>query len=104
MTDRTLLSELSDREREIAGQCLKAAAEGPFFPDWEFHTLFGLDRDEVRKIAASWPDIDGKPSDVRLAIHNSLVNLIGYPHGLDRQWAAFISASRVEAEALLHKI
>ena len=34
-------------------ESLVAASRGPFFPDWEFHSLFGLDRPEVEAIAAT---------------------------------------------------
>jgi hypothetical protein len=37
------LDSLSDVDKVILGQALSAAADGPFFPDWEFHTLFGLE-------------------------------------------------------------
>jgi hypothetical protein len=46
---------ISDEDAKIIGQCLRAASDGPFFPDWEFHTLFGLEREEVAAVAASWP-------------------------------------------------
>ncbi len=74
------LSELSHQERDLLLRCLRAAAEGPFFPDWEFHTLFGLQRSQVADIAALWPQIDDSDENVRLAIHNSFANLLGYPH------------------------
>jgi hypothetical protein len=38
---------LSELDKAIVGQALRAAANGPFFPDWEFHALFGLERSEV---------------------------------------------------------
>lgn len=30
---------------KLVEQCLNAAIEGPFFPDWEFSSLMGIDRD-----------------------------------------------------------
>jgi alginate production protein len=36
-------------------ECLCAAAEGPFFPDWEFQLLFGLERARVAEIVARCP-------------------------------------------------
>jgi hypothetical protein len=47
---------LSSVDKEILGQALRASVDGPFFPDWEFHILFGLERSEVRAIAATWPE------------------------------------------------
>ena len=72
-------------------QGLHAAADGPFFPDGEFHTLFGLDRSEVRKIADEWPKCSASAEDVTTAVNNSLNNLLGYPHSEDAVWPQWIS-------------
>lgn len=45
-------------DQEVILQCLLAAADGPFFPDWEFSTLFGFEREEIRRTASTWPDTD----------------------------------------------
>jgi hypothetical protein len=65
---------LSEADLEIIGQALHAAAHGPFFPDWKFHTLFGLDRSEVRRIADEWPKSSASAEDVTAAVNNSLNN------------------------------
>ena len=82
---------LSEVDIEIIGQGLHAAADGPFFPDGEFHTLFGLDRSEVRKIAEEWPKCSASAEDVTTAVNNSLNNLLGYPHSEDAVWPQWIS-------------
>ena len=46
---------VDERDRDVIERCLRAAVEGPFFPDWEFHALFGLDREEVRAVLSAWP-------------------------------------------------
>jgi hypothetical protein len=69
---------LTEDELHLVKQCLIAAVTGPYFPDWEFATLIGADRDEVREIAASWPQV---PQDKLFIASNVLVNLYGYPHG-----------------------
>src|SRR3954471_19325806 len=74
------LSSLSEREKQTVFECLRAASDGPFFPDWEFPTLFGLERDQVRRIVAAIPHIDDSSEEVALAINNAMVNLFGYPH------------------------
>ena len=57
------------------------AANGEYFPDWEFQTLIGVDRQEVREAATSWL-ADGVISDDALdTTHSVLNNLLGYPHG-----------------------
>jgi hypothetical protein len=41
---------VNERDRNVIERCLQAAVEGPFFPDWEFHALFGLDREQIRGV------------------------------------------------------
>ena len=103
------LSDLTDTEREIVGQCLRAAADGPFFDDAEFHTLFGLSRSEVRAVADRYPNVDeldDSPTgcdDSWLAINNAFANLLGYPHGQEAAWQRYISASAEEVTRIFKK-
>lgn len=97
------ISHLSKDERNVVFECLLAASEGPFFPEWEFHTLFGIERARLKEILGSWPDIDESQEDVQLAIQNSMGNLVGYPHGKDGDWSKYISASPQEVLAILQK-
>jgi hypothetical protein len=90
------LRKLTNEESETLGACLRAAARGPFFPDWEFHALFGLQRDQVGAIADGWPKPAQPDGDVQLAVNNSLNNLIGYPHRCEKDWDAWIPVSRAE--------
>ncbi len=50
------MNDEEEGDSEVIEQCLRAAADGPFFPDWEFTILFGFERDEVRRIAECWPN------------------------------------------------
>lgn len=59
---------LDEREREVVRECLQAAVKGPFFPDWEFETLFGLTREEVGKVLLSWPTPNESDESVVQAI------------------------------------
>ena len=88
------LCNLSDPEREIIRRCVQAAAEGPYFPDREFATIFGVSRDEVRAVLRSWPSVDETSETVTLSINNALNNLTGYPHRLDGQLVADIGVDR----------
>ena len=91
------LTDLDDRERGIVRECLRAAVEGPFFPEWEFETIFGLKRDEVKEILLSWPELDESDESVVRAINNSFNNLLGYPTRNKQEiWAKFISVSGIE--------
>jgi hypothetical protein len=73
-------SRLSERDAGIIGRALRASVDGPFFPEWEFQTLFGLSRDQVRAVADAWPRL--LPELVtETAVCNALNNLSGYPTG-----------------------
>src|SRR5215472_14498052 len=95
------LDHLSDADKALVGQVLRAAVDGPFFPEWEFHTLFGLTRGEVRAIADTWPSVDRTGPDVAHGVNNSLNNLLGYPHGQDGVWSQWISVGRSQIAELL---
>ena len=88
------LSDLTDSEREIVYRCLRVAADEPtVYPDWEFQTIFGLLRPDFAAIADRWPNLDDDDQDVRLAINNSLNNLLGYPHKWQKEWDAHFAFS-----------
>jgi len=94
---------LSGEEWDLILRCLKAATEGPFFPEWEFPILFGLTREEVRSVWASSTGLDTQDATVRLAINNSFANLLGYPHGEREAWDRLISAPRGEVVRIFGK-
>lgn len=81
---------LSDDDRAIIKGCLNAAVNGPFFPEWEFHALFGLRRSEVEIVLIEWPNLpvetqpgyDSHEHFQAAAINNAMNNLLGYPHGV----------------------
>jgi hypothetical protein len=90
------LNDLTAEEREIVRRALVAAAEGPYFPEWEFQTLFGITRPEVSHVIEGWPVVHESRDVVHLAINNALGNLLGYPHGrpelLEREVGHFRAA------------
>jgi hypothetical protein len=57
--------------------CLRAAVDGPYFGEWEFQTLMGVTRGEMRAVLAAWPSDSPEQA---LAVNNALNNLLGYPH------------------------
>jgi hypothetical protein len=97
------LKALDDNERRVVFECLRAAVEGPFFPDWEFHTLFGLHRDDAARIVAALPNIDDTDESVSLAINNSMSNLLGYPHNEVAAWRQFISVPEAEVRRIFER-
>jgi 8-oxo-dGTP pyrophosphatase MutT (NUDIX family) len=60
---------------------LHAAAHGPFFPDWEFATIFGFNRAEIAQHADAL--CDPLEAEQWRALNNSFNNLLGYPHQHD---------------------
>lgn len=72
--------DLSNSDRDVIRRSLAACADGPCFEDWEFRTLFGLTRPELREAACSWEAHEELDPRVALAIHNALGALLGYPH------------------------
>jgi O-methyltransferase domain/Dimerisation domain len=90
-------------DSHIIFECVRAAANGPFFPEWEFHSIFGLRRDDLRSLLETWSARDESKEDVRLAINNSMLNLLGYPHSCERAWADYISVPRSEVARIFEK-
>ena len=95
---RLTLSEMEPGTLKVAKECLRAAVEGPFFPDWEFHTLMGVSRAEARMVLDTWPVRTVEPEAFRCAILSSLGHLVCYPHGEEEAWGRYIS---VEPEEVL---
>jgi hypothetical protein len=95
---------LSVVEKSIVGEALRAAAEGPFFPDWEFFTLFGFERSEVRAIADAWPEPVASSSEVERAVNDSFNNLLGYPHKKEAVWSHWISVDQQQLKQLFHRL
>lgn len=90
-------------EHRTIVQCLRAAADGPFFPEWEFPTLFGFSRNEFRNHASRYEPADDLPVHVGVAVHNTLNNLIGYPIDAEDQWAQWIPVPRSTLQTLFDK-
>ena len=85
-------------DQAVLQELLLAVAKGPFFPDWEFPTLFGCSRSDVTEIGKQLPSDPGHLADV--AIGNALNNMLRYPHGQDAAWSEWLSVSRDELEEL----
>jgi hypothetical protein len=91
--------QLEPSDREIIRRCLAVAVDGPFFEDWEFQTLFGVNRDQVRTVLQRWPAVDLSEENVFLAVNNTLANLLGYPHG--KNLGALVGATAEDLERLV---
>jgi hypothetical protein len=95
---------LTKRESDVVGEALRAAADGPFFPDWEFETLFGLPREQVRRVADEWPIPTAPPEEVVMAVNNSLNWLLSYPHQKHDIWGDWISLGQQAVNELFNKL
>ena len=97
------MADLTFEEQRIIGECLRAAADGPFFPEWEFQTLFGVERRDVAKVASDWPFADASSQTLSLSVNNSMLHLMYYPHRKWDAWEEFISVSPAEVERIFQK-
>jgi len=95
---------LSKQESATIKEVLRASADGPFFPDWEFQTLFGITREEVRLIADEWPLPNVAPDIVVLAVNNSLNWLLSYPHRKHDLWQDWISIDQAAVNDLYNRL
>ena len=98
-----MLNGLTPDERELVRRSLVAAVEGPYFPDWEFQTLFGVKRAEVADVVRKWPAVDESRDVARLAIDNALANLLGYPHGRTAQLESELGVTTARLEQVFTK-
>jgi hypothetical protein len=90
------LAKSDVRSIDVVKRCLRATVEGPFFPDWEFHTLFGLTRDEVKTVYDDWPNVSKFSHNTGLAINNSFNNLLYYPHRKNDILSEYLNISKDE--------
>lgn len=95
---------LSERELNIVAKSLRAAADGTFFPDWEFETLIGATRSKIRSEADAWRSSAESSPQMRELALSVISNLLGYPHDQESELEAVIGASSMELDALLRKL
>lgn len=94
------MHRFSSEDANVIYECLIAAVDGPFFPDWEFQIFFGLARDEVRQTAAEWPATwNAETQDI--AVTNAMNNLLGYLHGKWDAWPQYISVAPTRVREIL---
>ena len=90
----SLAKSLSSDEIETVRRALKATVEGSFFPDWEFETLIGVERDIVKKVYEAWPRQTVDQDVFSCAVIGSMNNLIGYPHRKEDEFAFYVPEGR----------
>jgi hypothetical protein len=100
----SLAEALSPAEILTIRRALQAAVEGSFFPDWEFETLVGVDRDTVREVYAQWPRRTVEQDEFSCAVIGSMNNLVGYPHGKDDELISYVPEGRAALERTLERL
>jgi hypothetical protein len=91
-------------EISIISRCLRAAEEGPFFPEWEFQTLFGVNREDIRNVRLRWPNVSLKEEMVRVSVFNSLTLLLAYPHGDEKELQRYVPEGRSGIREVLDRL
>jgi len=95
---------LTERELDVVAKSLRAAANGTFFPDWEFETLTGATRNKIRSEADAWLGTTERSPQMRELALSVISNLLGYPHDQRSELEALIGADSTELTALLRKL
>lgn len=95
---------LSPAEVETVRHALRASAEGGFFVDGEFETLFGVGREIVWKVYEVWPQRTVSPEEFSCAVLGSLNQLMGYPHGMDTELLQYVPEGRVAMQRALDRL
>jgi hypothetical protein len=88
------LEGLSSDDLDIVKRALRATVEDDFFPDWEFQTLIGVDRNTVKKVLETFPLQTVDYEEFFCAVFGSMGNLLGYPHGMDEELATYLPEGR----------
>ena len=99
-----LIRTLSEQERRSIYECLCAAEHEDLFPEWEFETLFGINREKITIVRESWPEVDTSNPDVGAALVGAMGQMLGYPLGKNKRWENYISVSPENIKRILDKL
>lgn len=99
-----IISLLNDRERQTVLECLFAAEQEEFFPEWEFETLFGITRNQLKSVREKWPTVDTSQPEVGAAIVCSMNHLLAYPYAQDGKWERYISVRPDAVQSTMKKL
>jgi predicted RNase H-like HicB family nuclease len=86
--------ELTEEEIKVLRECIKAAYLGPFFPDYEIHTLTGFTKGEIKELNEKIKYFDLGDEEQGSLINNVLINLLWYPHRQEENWLKYISVNK----------
>lgn len=97
------LEQLTEDERSVVQACLRAACEGPFFPEGEFEQRFGQNRSDIDRVLRAWPQVDETAERVALAIINAMASLLSRRHAPPEERRRWLPVSDTEVLRVLHK-
>jgi hypothetical protein len=96
--------DLNAEDLELIRRCMLACLnDTESFEEWEFSTIFGVNRDQMRAVMERWPDVDQTSTDVLCAVGNSLANLLGYPHGHNDDFDAHFGVPFADVKKLMRR-
>jgi hypothetical protein len=81
-------------------QVLIATADGPFFPDREFTSLFGRTKAEYRAAVGTLQAGAAMSREQHFLLHGALNNLLGYPHNQEDSWNHWLPMPPEELDQL----
>lgn len=96
--------DFSEDELETIKICMEASCMEMFFPEWEFHTLFGMDRVDLKEAINLFPNLDCENEVHDAAMRNSLLHLVFYPHGCDKELKNMLNKDLKEIKNVIDKI
>ena len=94
-----IFKDLTETERLIIFQCMQLILESDLLENAEFQTRLGIDRQELRQVIATWPQLDdvNTTSNANVAMNNCLNEVcygidvdddtLQYRYGIHRQTA-----------------
>ncbi|MEX2467090.1 MAG: hypothetical protein WD995_09270 [Gemmatimonadota bacterium] len=100
-SEKVLLRKLDDDVVELLGQCLMAAASGPFFTDRELADLFRRSRHSLSVVAGLWPKLNLAAPDVLDLLERVVDGLLARADVDPEAWRTWVGAPRVKVEAAL---
>lgn len=85
-------------------ECLRLVTSKKVFEDWEFETLFGVNRDSYFQILESWPNVNMHDANTESMVINAMNHVLGYPWGDEGEWRVHFSATPDDIMRTLEKL
>lgn len=98
------INDCSKNELDIIKKCLLVCFDEEIFPDYIFHTIFGIDRKVYSILIHQFPEIDLRNASMRLAVMNSINNILGCPHKKSEIIEKSINCNKIELKEIRRKL